>query len=125
MSTAMNPVGWFEIPATDLARARAFYEHVFGITLEEHTVDGLHMAWFPMTEGAIGATGSLVQGNGREPADKGVVIYFTAPDLDATLVRANEKGGQVVTGRTDIGEYGFYALVRDTEGNVIGLHAHE
>ena len=125
MSIEMNPVGWFEIPATDLARAKSFYEHVFGITLQEHTLGELRMAWFPMNEGAIGATGSLVQGAGREPSDGGVLIYFTAPDLEASLARASEQGGEVITGRTDIGEYGFIGIIRDTEGNVIGLHSRE
>ena len=52
-------------------------------------------------------------------------MYFTAPDLDATLERALAAGGQVIVGRTDIGEFGFYAVVQDTEGNQVGLHARE
>lgn len=32
-------------------------------------------------------------------------------------------GGQVVKGKSPIGEYGFTSLVGDTEGNMIGLHS--
>ena len=35
----------------------------------------------------------------------------------------NVGGGQVVRAKFSIGEYGFIALVRDTEGNMIGLHS--
>ena len=27
----MNPVNWFEIPATDINESRAFYEYIFSI----------------------------------------------------------------------------------------------
>ena len=32
---SMNPVGWFEIYVQDMGRAKAFYEAVFDVTLEE------------------------------------------------------------------------------------------
>ena len=32
MSTPRNPVGWFEIYVTDMARARAFYEAALGLS---------------------------------------------------------------------------------------------
>jgi len=45
--------------------------------------------------------------------------------LGATLKHAHDAAtsGSVVLPKTDIGESGFIALVRDTEGNVVGLHA--
>jgi predicted enzyme related to lactoylglutathione lyase len=123
MSVQKNPVGWFEIPVKDMARAKSFYQHVFALELEEHQIGSELMAWFPMAEGVTGSAGSLVKGEGYEPSLKGVLIYFTAPDIDATLSRAKEKGGRVITEKTSIGEHGFYALIQDTEGNRIGLHS--
>ena len=70
MSAEMNPVGWFEIPVTDMARAKAFYEHVFALELEEHEMGPDVMAWFPMTEGATGATG----GSGGSGATGGSIV---------------------------------------------------
>jgi predicted enzyme related to lactoylglutathione lyase len=125
MSKELNPVGWFEIPVRDLARAKAFYEYVFAIKLDEHQIGPLQMAWLPMNEDAVGASGSLVKGNGYDPSFEGVLIYFTAPDIEATLSRSKEKGGKVIAEKTRIGEYGFIALIQDTEGNRIGLHSRE
>jgi predicted enzyme related to lactoylglutathione lyase len=34
-----------------------------------------------------------------------------------------ERGGTIITGKTSTGEYGFIALVHDSEGNCIGLHS--
>lgn len=125
MIKEMNPMGWFEIPVIDIKRAISFYEHLLVIKLEEHVLGELQMAWFPMKEEGIGASGSLVKGDDYIPSLKGVLIYFSAPDLDAAVDRAREQGGKVLTERTSIGEYGFVAMIQDTEGNRIGLHSRE
>ncbi len=123
MSTEHNPVGWFEIPVKDLERAKTFYEHIFEVQLEEHQMGPQQMAWFPMHEGTIGAAGTLIKGPGYEPSSNGVLVYFTAPDIDATLARVEQKGGRTLAPKTSIGEYGFIGLFLDCEGNRIGLHS--
>ncbi len=119
----MNPVGWFEIPVLDMPRAKAFYEHLLNVTFEDITMEQDQMALFPMKDEGIGCSGSLVKSQGFTPGLNGIQIYFTAPDLDATLNRAEEKGGKILTPRTSIGEYGFIGFIQDTEGNKIGLHS--
>jgi len=123
MSIQHNPVGWFEIPVTDMDRAREFYQHVFEIRLEEMRMGPATMAMFPMFENSIGASGALVQSEGSRPSDGGVLIYFTAPDIDAMLARGEEKGGRILAPRSGIGEHGFIGILLDTEGNRIGLHS--
>lgn len=123
MSVEQNPVGWFEIPVKDMARAKAFYDHVFALELEEHEMGLLQMAWFPMHPEAIGATGSLVKGEGYEPSVAGTLIYFTTTDIDAALARAEEKDGRILSPKTSVGEYGFIGHCVDSEGNRIGLHS--
>jgi predicted enzyme related to lactoylglutathione lyase len=81
------------------------------------------MAWFPMQQDATGATGSLVQGESYEPSQTGVLIYFSTPDIDAALGRATDVGGEMLVPKTSIGEYGFVAYLKDSEGNRIGLHS--
>lgn len=117
-----NLAGWFEIPVTDMQRGKAFYEAVFGLKLEVHQVGPLDMAWFPMTEGRYGAAGALVRGQGYIPAQTGVVIYLSVPDLEATLARAQAQGGRILARKTAIGEYGFIGFLADSEGNRIGIH---
>ncbi len=125
MNDTFNPVGWFEIPVADMERATRFYEAVLAVTLTPFQMGPDAMAWFPNHDAVKGTSGSLVQAEGFEPGSAGTRVYFTAPDLDATLERALAAGGQVIVGRTDIGEFGFYAVVQDTEGNQVGLHARE
>ena len=123
MEMQHNPVGWFEIPVIDLDRAVAFYEHVFQITMVEQPKGKYEMAWFPMKEGAFGACGTLVMGEGHAPSPNGVLIYFSVPDVDAALMRVEDRGGRVLQRKSSIGEYGFIGLLIDSEGNRIGLHS--
>ncbi|NTU94015.1 MAG: VOC family protein [Chlorobiaceae bacterium] len=119
-----NPAAWFEIPVTDMARAAAFYESVFRWPIKLETMaDGMVMGWFPMSESAYGASGSLVKGRGYVPTLGGAVLYFSEQDIDGALDRVRQNGGNVITDKTDIGVFGFYAWFEDSEGNRIGLHS--
>jgi len=123
MTEPSNPVNWFEIPVSDMARAKAFYEDVLGVTLTENRMGTAEMAWFPMTRGAGGATGTLMRAEGYEPSQAGTLVYFSVPDIEAALGRAAEVGGRTLQGRTNIGQHGFVAHLEDSEGNRVALHS--
>lgn len=114
-------VTWFEIPAFDMLRAKAFYDHVYGMTMETALVGEFAMAYFP-TDSGVG--GAVVQGPGCLPNDTGALLYLNAgADLDVLLERVQQAGGRVVMGRTLIGDgAGWFALIIDTEGNRLALH---
>ncbi|MEZ8025973.1 glyoxalase [Enterovibrio norvegicus] len=120
----MNPVTWFEIPVEDMERAIAFYERVFAMSLKRHDMNGTDMAWFPVQEGAAyGATGTLIAGEGCTPSAAGVMVYINVEGMDEVLERV-AKETEVLVPKTDIGNNGYYAHIKDSEGNRIGLHGH-
>ncbi|HZS35570.1 MAG TPA: VOC family protein [Polyangia bacterium] len=118
-----HAIHWFEIFVTDLDRAVRFYQTVLDVKLRREQEDDRPMAIFASAvESGVG--GALVKQPGREPLAGGVLVYLDADGkLDASLERVERAGGQVVMPKTDIGPPGFIALVRDTEGNVVGLHS--
>jgi imidazolonepropionase-like amidohydrolase/predicted enzyme related to lactoylglutathione lyase len=118
-----NPVGWFEIPVTDMARARAFYEQVFKVKLQPLNFGPLEIAIFPMRAGTPGAAGALMKGEAFHPSQQGVQIYFITPDVDGTLKRVEEHAAKVVLPKTPMGPLGFVASFEDSEGNRIGLRS--
>jgi hypothetical protein len=118
-----NPVGWFEIYVADMARARAFYESVFGVELAELASPGLEMWAFPMLSESPGASGALVRMPGFSPGGNGILVYFSCADCAVEAAKAAKAGGKVQKEKVSIGQYGFIALVVDTEGNMIGLHS--
>jgi predicted enzyme related to lactoylglutathione lyase len=42
-------------------------------------------------------------------------------DIDAALEKVAQLGGATVSEKQAVGELGFSAYVRDTEGNLVGL----
>ena len=115
-------VVWFEIPATDLDRAASFYQRIFDVELKIESFGPTTLAVFPYEPPAIG--GALVASD-TKTSGEGPIVYLNAdPNLNAVLGRVEAAGGTIVLGRTALPEgMGFYAKMRDTEGNVVGLHA--
>lgn len=120
---ATNPAGWFEIYVQDIARARAFYEAVLGVTLSRLSVDALEMWAFPMDDAAPGASGALVQAPGVPSGGNSTVVYFSCADCAVEAGRVEAAGGRLERSKMSIGQYGFVAIARDPDGNVFGLHS--
>lgn len=122
-----NPVGWFEIYVEDMARAKAFYEAVLGVSLTklEAPSDGppVEMLAFPMEMDAAGASGALAKMEGVSPGGNSVMVYFSCEDCAVEAGRVDAAGGTVMHEKFSIGQYGFIAIAQDTEGNVLGLHS--
>ena len=118
-----NPVGWFEIYAQDMARAKKFYEAVFGVKLDKLTTPDLEMWAFPMAMDRPGAAGALVHMTGFSSGGNSVIVYFSCKDCAVEAGRVKQAGGRLEKEKTLIGEHGFIALGVDTEGNMIGLHS--
>lgn len=118
-----NPIGWFEIYVQDMPRAKAFYEAVFGVQLNQLDNPAIEMWAFPMTLEGYGASGALVRMDGFPSGANSVLVYFSCEDCAVEADRAVQAGGRLQMGKTSIGQYGHIALVYDVEGNMIGLHS--
>jgi predicted enzyme related to lactoylglutathione lyase len=109
---------WFEIPATDLERATAFYEAVFDITFtSEESPEGQQKSLFP------GGIGSIAQGPDWTSSKDGIVVYLDGgDDLQVILDRVVANGGTVVEPKQPVtATQGYWGRFRDTEGNLIGV----
>jgi predicted enzyme related to lactoylglutathione lyase len=118
-----NPVGWFEIYVQDMPRAKAFYEKVFQVKLEELKAPDIEMWSFPMQMDKSGASGALVYMKGVPSGGNSTLVYFSCEDCAVEAARVTQAGGKIQNPKMSIGEYGFIALVVDTEGNMFGLHS--
>jgi predicted enzyme related to lactoylglutathione lyase len=117
-----NTLNWFEIPTTDLCRATAFYEQVLGTSLKREDFGGTPMSIFATRDPDM--AGALVKDARRKPSSDGALVYLNVNgQLDAVVARIALAGGEILLPKMDIGEPGFIALFRDTEGNVVGLHS--
>lgn len=120
-----HAISWFEIPTTDIDRAARFYESILGVTLFPMDFPNIKMRMFPMAADEV--SGALVNSGGFHiPSDThGPLIYLNAnPDVQQVLDRVEAAGGSIMVPKTQISpEYGYMAVIRDTEGNRIALHS--
>ena len=123
-----NAINWFEIPVTDLPRAKKFYEEIFNFEMQELDIgDGLEIALFPVAEGAVG--GAIIKNEEwYHPSEsKGPILYLNAnPNLQKVLDKIEKAGGEVLIPKRIITEeHGYMAVFKDSEGNRIALHSDQ
>lgn len=122
-----NAINWFEVPATDFDRAKAFYETIFDYQMPENNMGKTRMGFFlyDFKSGKVG--GAICCGDGYQPSATGALIYLNCnPDLREIIERVEKAGGKILIPKTPIspeGNLGFIAQIIDTEGNRIALHS--
>lgn len=118
-----DALNWFELFVADFERAKRFYETVLQTPLQEMEMENCRMGMFPY-DNRNGIGGSITKMQGISPGPGGTIVYLNVEgDLDGVLNRIPPAGGSVVKTRTSIGQHGFIALFKDTEGNSVGLHS--
>jgi len=124
MNTAIS---WFEIGTTDLDRATKFYETIFQVKLAPLDLENIKMRMFPLDDMMTGTGGALVDSKGfhKPSSTDGTLIYLNGnPDVQLVLDRVEAAGGKIMVPKTEISaEYGYMAVIIDSEGNRIGLHS--
>jgi uncharacterized protein len=120
----MDKVVHFEVPFDDAERAHGFYREAFGWQLASMPGMGYTLVTTTPTDesGRPGEAGGINGGMlARQGPISSPVITIGVEDLDDSLARIEKLGGKVEIGRQPVGDMGFSAYVRDTEGNLIGL----
>lgn len=118
-----NRIVWVDIPVRDLDRAIAFYGGVLGQPVTREGGPGFQFGLLPHEGDDSG--GCLVEADeGHQPSLQGPLIYLNAEGrLAAAVDAAAALGGAVLEPPHPIGPHGFRAIVQDSEGNRIALHA--
>jgi uncharacterized protein len=125
-----NVLTWFEIPVTDLQRAKRFYETILDIEMVNRNDGNEEAVFFPHDPAVIQATSGRVTGvlsksNRNSPSANGTMVYINAsPSIQTVLDKVEKAGGKVIAPKTTI-PAGYIAVIIDTEGNKVGLHAEQ
>jgi uncharacterized protein len=121
-----NAISWIEIPTKNLDRAQKFYETILNITLSPLDLPNIKMRMFPIDD-PMGVGGALVDSGGfhKPSATDGPLIYLNAnPDVQRVLDKVEKAGGKITVPKTQISpEYGYMAVIIDTEGNRVAFHS--
>lgn len=120
----MDSVVHFEIPAEDIERAKAFYEKCFNwnmnpmpemnYTIIRTTEVGENM--MPKKTGAI--NGGMMKKNANITSP---VITINVQNIEESMEKIQSQGGEIIGQKQQVGDMGYSAYFKDTEGNILGL----
>lgn len=100
-------------PVTDLASAKALFSKVLGV---EPSMDEPYYVGFRVAGQDIG-----LDPHGHSRGMTGPVAYWNVDDVTGSVKALLDAGAQEVEGVKDVGGGKLTAMVKDADGNVIGL----
>lgn len=120
---AKNKVVFFEIPASDFKKAKAFYEKVFDWKVELWGDEGAMAYTTPVDQEHNPTEPGGINGGFYQRKSKTDQPSFGVEtgSIDETLKAIEKAGGKVVTPKHATGEWGSMADFADPEGNVMTL----
>jgi uncharacterized protein len=116
-----RPVVHFEIMGQDGAKLRSFYASLFEWELDaDNEFDyGVVDREGNLTADGVGIGGGVGGTKGEWPGH--VTFYVEVPDVEASLVEAEELGGTRLMGPEEIMEGVEIGMFNDPEGNMVGV----
>ena len=108
-------IGHIEFTVSDLERAKCFYRDLFGWTFEEPFPD------YALFRTPWGGGGGLYSRK-EVPRGESPCVYVKVGNIEYTVHKAEQLGGQIDIPVHRMGSYGLYAHLKDPDGNVIGVY---
>ena len=121
LKAGTGTIGWIDLTVPNAPEVRDFYRDVVGWDFAEVAMGDYcdYSMKLPGTERAVaGVCHAQGENTGLPPQ---WLIYITVDDLDASLARCRERGGEVLILRGSEGG-GRFAVIRDPAGAVAALY---
>ena len=113
-----NPFVHVELNTTDPAKAKAFYGKLFTWKMEDMPM-GPGMT-YTMIQPGEGTGGGLVQ-HPIPGAPSAWLAYVVVDDVKATTEQARSLGAQVMKDVSEVQGMGWFSIITDPTGAVLGL----
>ncbi|HEY6399498.1 MAG TPA: VOC family protein [Solirubrobacteraceae bacterium] len=115
---APGALTWNELACSDMDAAERFYSDLFGWALT--SLEDMPMPYSTIKTAAGSTNGGMRPAMEGEPSHW--LVYFGTDDIDASIEKLRELGGDTITDAMDIG-VGKIAIVRDAQGAVFALYS--
>lgn len=122
----MNPVVHFEMPATDKKRVKKFYETSFGWEMKQlgkEMGDYILATTSPVDKKGMHKKKGAINGGFFQRGSYGTVphLVISVPNLKKHIEIVKKSGGKIVGDIMDIPGVGKFVMIKDTEGNRVGM----
>ena len=116
-SRAAARLVWFEIPAENIQRARAFYGGLFGWKMQPFP--GMKDYWHIDTGGRDDSPDGALMA--RLCPEHPVTNYISVASVTKAMAKVQKLGGKVHKPKTAVPQMGYFAICQDTENNTFAL----
>jgi uncharacterized protein len=110
-----NKLCFFEIPADDPEKLQQFYRDLFQWSFERGA-SGFRYYRVHTGEGSL--KGGI---SARQDPEHTLINYVKVESVDDSLARAQSLGAVLVVFKKPVPGIGWYAILKDPEGNRLGL----
>jgi uncharacterized protein len=122
----MANIAYMDIPADNVDRAKHFYSSLLGwkIAPTKVTMDNEKRAatrYQDVVTGPPEPNSLNMIGLYMRQVNETIKNYVKVDDFDAVLAKVEKLGGKIVMPKEKIAGVGLVAMIRDTEGNIIGI----
>jgi uncharacterized protein len=100
-----------EIPAQDSSKSKEFYGSLFGWQLQTFEDQDYHMVQFD------DQTGAAISGG---DSSSNPVVYFDVDDIDASIAKVKDLGGQAEE-KQPVPGMGWFVACKDNQGTAFSL----
>lgn len=101
----------FELPSGDVDRAVGFWNGLFDWGFAGSGMPGMDYRMADLGDGQVAAVYPSA-----DEAGTGPVVYFATDDIEQSIAKVRELGGQAEN-KMPVPGHGWFAPCRDTEGN--------
>ncbi len=103
-----------EWSVTDLERSKAFYAGLFDWKFEPWEEEYLVFSTPQEPDGGLMKVNEVSPG-------RSLIVYVEVEEIEPYLEKARELGGGVDVHKTEIPNLGWFANLKDPDGNLVGL----
>ena len=114
-----NPFVHVELNTPDTGKAKKFYQKLFDWQLEDTPNPVVPNETYTVVKVGNGTGGGIMQQVPNGPA--GWMPYVAVDDIDAATQKAKSLGGKVMKDVTEIKGMGWFSIIQDPTGGVLGL----
>lgn len=115
-------ISWVDLTVENASATRDFYREVVGWTTTDVEMGGYND--YCMNEPTTGKTvAGICHARGQNAELPAAwLIYITVEDLDKSVAKCVELGGEVISPQRNYGGQGRYCVIRDPAGAVAALY---
>jgi predicted enzyme related to lactoylglutathione lyase len=117
-----NPFVHVELNSPDPEKAKAFYGKLFQWQLEDMPDSPVPDGDYTVIKVGEGTGGGIMKQVANGPA--GWIPYVLVDDVRIATDKAKSLGGKVMKDVTEVKDMGWFSIIQDPTGSVLGLWKH-